>query len=141
MDNATQSSFSFLRYLVKDAKIAVNDNMVSNRMSLQLNLDAEVKEESYLCELTVTVHMNDESNNICVDVVLTGYFEAMNSDRKQRNGFISMNAPAILFPYIRAYVSSLTAQSGIAPIIMPTINLVKQGEELLKKLNTADEEG
>lgn len=138
MDTANHSSFKFLRYLVKEAKIAINDDGISNHMALQLDLDAEVKDDSPFCELTLTIHMNDELKHVVVDIILTGYFEAMNCDKKQRNAFISMNAPAILFPYIRAYVSSLTAQSGIAPIIMPTINLVKQGEELLKKLNCED---
>lgn len=35
------------------------------------------------------------------------------------------NALAILFPYIRSIVSSVTAQSGREPIILPTVNLVQ----------------
>ena len=35
------------------------------------------------------------------------------------------NALAILFPYIRAIVSSVSAQSGREPVILPTINLAQ----------------
>lgn len=37
--------------------------------------------------------------------------------------FFYRNAIAILFPYIRAFVSSLTAQANITPMILPTYNL------------------
>ncbi len=35
------------------------------------------------------------------------------------------NALVILFPYIRAIVSSVSAQSGREPVILPTINLAQ----------------
>lgn len=41
------------------------------------------------------------------------------------------NALAILFPYVRAIVSSVTAQSGREPLVMPTVNIA----ELFKKSN------
>ena len=37
--------------------------------------------------------------------------------------FFYRNAIAILFPYIRAFISSLTAQANITPMILPTYNL------------------
>ena len=36
--------------------------------------------------------------------------------------FIS-NSIAILFPYVRAFVSTLTLQANIKPILLPTLNL------------------
>ena len=35
------------------------------------------------------------------------------------------NALAILFPYLRALVSTLTAQSGREPVILPTVNIAQ----------------
>ena len=48
--------------------------------------------------------------------------------------FICHNAPAILFPYIRAYISNITALGGIAPIILPTLNLESVGKTLKDEL-------
>ena len=48
--------------------------------------------------------------------------------------FICINAPAIIFPYIRAYVSTLTSLSGIPTIIMPTINMESVGRQLREKI-------
>lgn len=48
------------------------------------------------------------------------------------------NAPAIIFPYVRAYVSSLTVLSGIDAVNIPTMNLTSIAEDL--KENTKKEE-
>lgn len=40
------------------------------------------------------------------------------------------NSIAIVFPYIRAFVSTLSLQANVNPIILPTLNLTKLGEVL-----------
>lgn len=47
-----------------------------------------------------------------------------------KNGYFIFNAPAIVFPYIRAYISSLTALSGMPTLTLPTLNLTQLGETL-----------
>lgn len=44
------------------------------------------------------------------------------------------NSLAILFPYIRAFVSTISLQANVRPVILPTINLMGLTEEL--KRNT-----
>ena len=43
----------------------------------------------------------------------------------KKSDFVKINAPAIAFPYVRSYISNLTLQSGIPPIILPSVNFVK----------------
>jgi len=45
--------------------------------------------------------------------------EFLNSD------FSKISAPAIGFPYLRAFITNLSIQAGIAPIILPSINFVQ----------------
>lgn len=42
------------------------------------------------------------------------------------------NALAILFPYVRSIISSITAQSGRPAVILPTANIVKMFSEAEK---------
>lgn len=42
------------------------------------------------------------------------------------------NSIAILFPYIRAFVSTITLQANIPPILLPTLNLSDLKERLIK---------
>lgn len=43
------------------------------------------------------------------------------------------NSIAILFPYVRAYVSMITTQANIPGIILPTLNLSSLGSGLKKR--------
>ena len=54
-------------------------------------------------------------------IEIAGRFD---SEEKWQDGW-ETNALAILFPYIRAIVSSISAQSGRDPIILPTINIAQ----------------
>ena len=56
------------------------------------------------------------------------------SDDFMSSDFVKVNAPAIAFPYLRAFISTLTLQSGLEPIILPSINFVE-----LNKRNGRDE--
>ena len=56
------------------------------------------------------------------------YFD-QDIDEKMRASFFNVNAPAILFPYVRAHITTLTSLSGIKPIILPTLNLSSRNEQ------------
>lgn len=46
-------------------------------------------------------------------IVAIGSFELNNvEDEKMRYSFVNMNAPAIMFPYIRSFISTLTSNLG-----------------------------
>jgi preprotein translocase subunit SecB len=46
-------------------------------------------------------------------IVAIGSFEINNVDNeKLRHNFVNMNAPAIMFPYIRAFIATLTSNLG-----------------------------
>ena len=49
-------------------------------------------------------------------------------------GLFCINAPAIMFPYIRAYISTLTALSGIDTVIVPTLNMTSLAKELSENI-------
>lgn len=43
--------------------------------------------------------------------------------------FPSVNAPAIAYPFLRSYVSTVTLNSGVEPMILPTINFQALAKE------------
>lgn len=49
--------------------------------------------------------------------------------------FFYSNSIAILFPYVRAFVSTLTLQANIKPILLPTLNLSSL-QDLLREHTT-----
>lgn len=40
------------------------------------------------------------------------------------------NSIAILFPYMRAFISTISLQANVSPLILPTLNMTRLGESL-----------
>lgn len=59
---------------------------------------------------------------VSVNCVALYLFKGVNSI-EEIPAFFYNNAIAILFPYIRAFVSTVTLQANIKPILLPTLNL------------------
>lgn len=59
--------------------------------------------------------------NFTTDEVLSSAFS--DSD------FIKINAPAIAFPYLRSFISTVTLQSGYQCVILPSVNFVSLAKQ------------
>lgn len=69
-----------------------------------------------------TENENNENPFIKINCIGTFKFEGINFI-EEIPSFFYKNAIAIIFPYIRGFVSSLTALANITPMIIPTYNL------------------
>lgn len=43
------------------------------------------------------------------------------------------NSLAIMFPYIRAFISTISLQANVGPVVLPTVNLMGLTEELKER--------
>jgi preprotein translocase subunit SecB len=62
----------------------------------------------------IIMEVNIESDDFFkIDVSLSGQFILnMKADEEHRKVFMHVNAPAILFPYVRSFISTITANLG-----------------------------
>ena len=70
--------------------------------------------------------IKDKMSDVLVEAIF--HFELVDQNITEEfklSSFPRVNAPAIAFPYLRAYISNLTLQSGLEPVILPSINFVK----------------
>lgn len=78
-------------------------------------------ESVYMVTLKYTGHLPEE---YIVKVMLTGYFRFDGEcDESIKKSLLQNNATAILFPYLRAELTLLTAQPETTPIVMPVYNI------------------
>lgn len=125
------AQFRFLKYEILNASIEIDEpGKISPKLEVEFNnLKDLSKEELFI--LGIEILIKDETGNLKIKVFAKGYFKFMNDcPENRKDDFMNINAPAILFPYIRAYISSLTALSGINPIILPTLNLSERKKKL-----------
>ena len=77
----------------------------------------------YLLEFTFKANIDSsESDNILIHCVAEYEFQNV-SNKEEIPSFFYANSIAILFPYIRAFVSTVTLQANVKPLMLPTMNL------------------
>jgi len=86
-----------------------------------------------------TVAKIEGTDGIFISVKCQGIFDFKNvSSFKDIPKFFYVNCIAILFPYVRSYISTVTIQSNIKPIVLPTLNLTPLAQELIESTEEID---
>lgn len=136
MDNNTQQArFQFIRYLIDQCSVNLTGKELSKEMVFAINPEGVFNEKDKTFELVLNLVVNDKDHNLDLNMRIHGYFTYDGNNMDEVRSFIGINSPAILFPYVRAYVSNITALGGMPPVIMPTLNLKRVGEQLVKDLS------
>lgn len=138
MNNTEASKFRFNGYIVKHSDFNFNGSISSNE-SLNINITPSGVKEKELFTLTLDIEIKNESNSISLHMITDSQFSFdKDLEPNQLGKFFTLNAPAIVFPYIRAYISMLSSLSGVSPILLPTLNLQNIGETLATKIIVKD---
>lgn len=131
MQNA---SFSIVNYQFDKVSIDLTNHKNAN-LSTFFDTSGIFVSENSIYELTflVKVFNNEDKENPFISVRCKGVFKFENvSTLEQIPDFFYRNCIAILFPYVRAYISLVTTQANVPGIILPTYNLSNLEEGLRK---------
>ena len=92
-----------------------------NELELGVRVEHSVEnigEDEYEIVLNTTV--SDENENVYVNVRGKAIFRT-----QQKNmDMLEKNTIAIIFPYIRSYISIITTQPGMPPLVLPAMNII-----------------
>lgn len=136
-----KAAFSFVEFKVLKSQFNFID---SASPELSLNFDATGKHflKTNIFKLFLSIHVQStpgKKDFIEIDTEATFTIKAELSEMEGLMNYFVKNAPAIVFPYIRSYISTLTTQSGYKPILLPTLNLVGLAEQLKKNIESVVE--
>lgn len=130
------AAFSIINYQFDKVEIDLSHHKGSD-LSVSFEMDGVFMQETAQYELIFSVKVgHNEEENPFARVRCKGMFEFENvSSLDDIPDFFYTNSIAILFPYVRAYISLVTTQANVPGIILPTYNLsdLKDG---LKKNTT-----
>ena len=126
-----ESGIQFLNVQFRESHIVFNR---LGNYTIEINIQPKgtvVKAVSQFI-LQLRVNITDTENGLSINVVSDSVFAyPPEADLNElSNSLFVVNAPAIAFPYIRAYISGLTALSGMPTLTLPTLNLSQIGETL-----------
>ncbi len=136
------ASFRLEGYRVVQSEIGLDIDsetlQLQGPLRLHIDIDPEgstLDKEEELLVLRMNTRVYSDKKEVDIKVSLVAHFKYESAQQDDLDKYIVYNAPAIIFPYVRAYISSLTGISGISPIILPTLNMEWFGEKLLELLN------
>jgi preprotein translocase subunit SecB len=130
--NTAAASFSFTRYLVRrlffdlpsDPKISIN---------IEFHPSGIYYQSQGLYQLTLRFYAKHgaKSDLIMFDLITEGIFSfEPNTPIGNFPEYFYPNSIAILYPYVRAFITTVTAVGSDAPLILPTLNLALLGKPL-----------
>lgn len=131
-----KSKLEFKDYVVNNIEFKNNLSFNNNISEIRLDFDIDsevqfVEDNKFILGLQVEIFKNAEKNNYPFNfkVEVLGTFEISSNDEQEKKNLAEINSVAILFPYVRALISTFTSAANVQPVILPPINVVKYLEE------------
>lgn len=129
------AKFSFENHIFTDFEIHTQN--ATDELTLQLHpegiYDAENRVFSLILDFRILSEKNEPDNLLLfVKCVAKFSFEESVCSLKDMPDYFYANSIAIVYPYLRAFISTLTIQSNTRPIVLPTMNLSSLGKDLEK---------
>lgn len=95
------------------------DSLENLELKVGVSHDVErLSEREY--KITLELNVADPEGKLSVFVKGMAIFET----KQENQMLIERNTLAIMFPYFRSYVSTLTTQPGMTPIVLPAMNIM-----------------
>lgn len=124
-----KSGFKFNKYFFTNCSLERKPGDLGD-IDVTVTPSGTIDAEKKLLILTLEIECQDTKEVFKANVEAYGLFTMSGDEDDLVNDFVLLNAPAIMFPYVRAYISSMTALSNLGEVTIPTMNLVSLKETL-----------
>ena len=129
MANIEPGIIRFEKYEVEEIQFKLNSADEEEEVDIDIKMEVEVtSDDNEHMRIRLIIHIFDEAIKnrypFEMKVVVVGYF-SIGVEKDNDIAHYQANAIAILYPYIRAIVSTYTASANVTPLILPTVNVNK----------------
>lgn len=86
----------------------------------------DLREFLIVFEVEIVSSYPDEEGKALIQIQYAAKFQTSDdiTEEFMNSKFVELNAPAIAYPYLRAFVSNFTINAGLKPLVLDTINFV-----------------
>lgn len=114
-------------YSIKSFKYEKNKNFKLKEKNIPIPFDFQtsfkkIDDDNLIAEINVSIE-NDEKFPFQLSLTLQSGFKSSKWESSAKQ--VELTTTAILFPYVRALITSLTAVAGEQPIILPVMNVAE----------------
>lgn len=133
------TAFKFGNFIVVESHIIQNP-IKQGKASITIEPVGVLDPDGKTFKLLLDVNVTDENKSFDIKIKTLGVFEFKEKQMGNKlDNYFFVNAPAIIFPYIRSYISALTSLSGIKTINLPLMNLTSLIDKLKKSMSAINE--
>lgn len=124
-----KSPLKFLGYSIASLLFKRNENFTPHPVEIKFDVNSSVKlVDANTANVTINLLLfpNAEESNypFTMELSFVGEFRIENFDHQKDNNLFEINAVTIMFPYLRALVTTITANANVPPLILPPINVI-----------------
>lgn len=96
------------------------DLLDKDENELEVGVGTAISDDGEQGQVKISVTALDVENKRTVKAEVLGSFDFIDVEDKERT--LAVNGTAILYPYVRAIISTVTTQDSLNAIILPTVN-------------------
>jgi preprotein translocase subunit SecB len=115
---------------VSEVHLTPNGNHL-NPLHHRVDYEVQLPSDDEQLEFSIRFDVQISYKNHTITIVALARFQtgAPIDEEFRNSNFPRINAPAIAFPLVRAFVVTLTSNCGIEPIYLPSVNFTKYRRE------------
>ena len=123
------SEFQLINQRLVASSFKINKNYKKEEIKLDINTKVNIAKSNTdnLASVTLILEIfkeeDLENNPYYIKLEIEGHFEWRNIENIEQ--YLQVNAPAVLFSYLRSIIIQLTVMSGFPPLNLPLINFNK----------------
>ena len=120
----SESILKFIDYKIDSVDFKLNKNFESENEEIAIAIHVErkvdIRKENFQLSLRAVIGSEEKTQPFKLDVVLVSIFET--------EGEVELlvdNATAIMYPYLRSFITNVTAMFNIPSMTLPVVNITK----------------
>lgn len=100
-----------------------------NKIDVNIKGSSHYHQKDNRLEIIINVVLKDKDSGYSLEVEYGAFFAFDGKpDKKELERIGKINGPAILFPYVREFISDVTRRAGHDSVNLPAVNFVQSGE-------------
>lgn len=130
-----QNAFKLLNIILIESSFKREPQIDFENKNLHNNINIDInksKEDTNILYVTVSLDFDtsiEDKKYITSKIKMLGAFEIGENLPLSIENFATINAPAIIFPFIREHLSNVSMKAGIQPILLPPVNFVQLAKD------------
>ena len=121
--DSQEAAFSFTGYKIKEFFFSEPSGDHLN-LNVEFNPSGRYNQKEAVFTLLFSFSAAIPNNEAFIKTTVEAYYKFENNTPFEKlPPYFFMNSIAIVFPYLRAFVTTLTSVANIKPLILPTLNL------------------